>query len=90
MKENVFRSRRRMDSHMHACWCPVTTNNANTAAKVLNVMVEFKVEITIRFITLKMILLFSVYIGCFTGTAKIIREIMDVLVLYNIILSNDG
>jgi hypothetical protein len=68
----------------------VTTNNANTAAKVLNVMVEFKVEIIIRFITLKMILLFSVYIGCLTGTAKIIREIMDILVLYNIILSNDG
>ena len=68
----------------------MTTNNANTAAKVLNFMVEFKVEIIIRFITLKMILLFSVYIGWFTGTAKIIREIMDVLVLYNIILSNDG
>ena len=62
----------------------------NTAAKVLNVIVELKVEIIIRFITLKMILLFSVYIGCFTGTAKIIREIIDVLVLCNIILNNDG
>ena len=68
----------------------MTTNNANTEAKVLNVIVEFKVEIVIRFITLKMILLFSVYIGCFTGTAKIIREVVDILIYYNSIHNNPG
>jgi hypothetical protein len=32
----------------------------------------------------KLILLFSVYIGCFTATAKIIREVVDILIHYNI------
>src|SRR5215469_991254 len=36
----------------------------------------------------KLILLFSVYIGCFTATAKIIRWITDVLIHYNTILNN--
>jgi hypothetical protein len=36
----------------------------------------------------KLILLFSVYIGCFTATAKIIREIVDILIHYNSIRNN--
>jgi hypothetical protein len=31
----------------------------------------------------KLILLFSVYIRCFTATAKIIREVMDIMRHYN-------
>ena len=38
----------------------------------------------------KLILLFSVYIGCFTATAKIIREIMDILIHYNSIRNKAG
>jgi hypothetical protein len=38
----------------------------------------------------KLILLFSVYIGCFTATAKIIREVMDILIHYNSIRNNAG
>jgi hypothetical protein len=36
------------------------------------------------------LLLFSVYIGCFTATAKIIREIVDILIHYNSIRNNAG
>jgi len=38
----------------------------------------------------KLILLFSVYIGCFTVTAKIIREVVDILIHYNSIRNNAG
>jgi hypothetical protein len=38
----------------------------------------------------KLILLFSVYIGCFTATAKIIREIVDILIHYNSMRNNAG
>jgi hypothetical protein len=38
----------------------------------------------------KRILLFSVYIGCFTATAKIIREIVNILIHYNSIHNNGG
>jgi hypothetical protein len=36
----------------------------------------------------KLILLFSVYIGCFTVTAKIIRGVTDALIHYNSILKD--
>jgi hypothetical protein len=37
-----------------------------------------------------LILLLSVYIGCFTATAKIIREIVDILIHYNSMRNNTG